>query len=93
MIVGPMIIVIGLSLRQLRLVILQLQLKMWHHGKLFSSGVTFLTIILVAVKAKGFPKIIPFLFRCCGYIMALIVGMVDFSLFEGIRFSHYLNFK
>jgi len=54
--------------------------------------VTFLTIVIVAVKAKGFLKIIPFLIGIvAGYLMSLAVGLVDFEIFKDITFSQYQN--
>lgn len=94
-IVGPMIIVIGLSLAPVAIGNITTAIENVAPWKNYLvAGVTFLTIVLVAVKAKGFPKIIPFLFGIvAGYIMALIVGMVDFSLFEGIRFFSLPKFQ
>jgi uracil permease len=93
--VGPMIIVIGLSLAPVAISNITTAIENVEPWKNYVvAGVTFLTIIIVAVKAKGFPKIIPFLFGIiAGYIAALIVGMVDFSSFEGIRFFSIPNFK
>lgn len=98
-IVGPMIMVIGLSLAPVAV-----NQIMYIGGNAAGTAagwqyyvvaiVTFLTIIIVAVKARGFAKIIPFLFGvAAGYLTSLAVGIVDFSLFEGIKVFSVPNFK
>lgn len=99
-IVGPMIMVIGLSLAPVAVGQI-----MYLNGDSVAADpagwqyyvvaiVTFLTIVIVAVKAKGFPKIIPFLFGIfTGYLTSLAVGIVDFTLFEGIRFFSVPKFQ
>jgi uracil permease len=98
-IVGPMIIVIGLSLAPVAI-----NQIMYLNGDtgLGKAGwqyyvvafVTFLTIVIVAVKAKGFAKIIPFLFGiAAGYIASLAVGIVDYSLFKDITVFSVPNFQ
>ena len=42
--------------------------------------VTFLTTVIVMVRGKGFIKIVPFLIGIItGYIVSIIVGLVDFG--------------
>ncbi|MGI6781343.1 MAG: uracil-xanthine permease family protein [Acholeplasmataceae bacterium] len=98
-IVGPMIIVIGLSLAPVAVG------QIMYLGGDAANGaadwkyylvavITFLTIVIVAVKAKGFSKIIPFLFGIgAGYIASLAVGIVDYDLFKGIQFLSVPNFQ
>ena len=49
--------------------------------------ISFLTTAFVMTKAKGFLKIIPFLIGIIvGYILAVILGMVDFESFTTAKF-------
>lgn len=95
-VVGPMIMVIGLSLAPVAVSqitnLASGQVIGWE-GYLVAS-VTFITIIIVSVKAKGFIKIIPFLFGIlAGYLTSLAVGIVDYSLFDNLSFFHIPNFQ
>ncbi len=95
-IVGPMIMVIGLSLAPVAVG----QITNLADGSIIGwegylvASVTFLTIIIVSLKGRGFIKIIPFLFGIlAGYITSLAVGIVDYSLFDNLRFFHLPNFQ
>jgi len=49
--------------------------------------VTFATVVIVALKGKGFFKIIPFICAIfAGYVVSIILGLVDFSGFETAKF-------
>lgn len=80
-IVGPMIMIIGLGLApsavsQLRLVgESSVSIK-----SVIVILVTFLTTSLVALKGKGFLKLIPFIIGIAsGYIVSILLGMIDFT--------------
>lgn len=98
-IVGPMIMVIGLSLAPVA--VGQITTIQTETGPVASDWrfyvvalVTFLTIVVVAVKAKGFLKIIPFLIGIVvGYLVSLAVGIVDFSVFEKLTFFSVPKFQ
>ncbi len=98
-IVGPMIMVIGLSLAPVAVgQITTIKVNGidtatdWRYYVV--ALVTFLTIVIVAVKAKGFLKIIPFLIGIvAGYLMSLAVGLVDFEIFKDITFFSIPKFQ
>ena len=80
-VIGPMIMIIGLGLApsaigQIGLASgTELDVKV-----LVVAIVSFLVTALVMTKAKGFLKVIPFLIGIiAGYIMAVILGIIDFS--------------
>ena len=78
-VIGPMIIVIGLSLASTA--VSNANLISGGDPKLIAIALfTFLLTAFVSTKAKGFFKIIPFLTGIAGgYILAVILGCVDFS--------------
>lgn len=95
-IVGPMIIVIGLSLAPVAIgQLTQVSGANPANWKGYLVGlVTFLTVVIVNVKGKGFIKIIPFLFGIVvGYLLSLAVGIVDYELFKGIKFFALPEFR
>ena len=79
-VIGPMIIIIGLGLapnavKQIGLSGTEL---LWQ--PLVVALVSFLVTAFVAVAAKGFFKVIPFLMGIVsGYLAAIAVGLVDFT--------------
>lgn len=80
-VIGPMIMIIGLGLApsaigQIGLTSgTELDIKV-----LVVAIVSFLVTAIVMTKAKGFLKVIPFLIGIvAGYIMAVILGLIDFS--------------
>lgn len=94
-IVGPMIIIIGLSLSEVAVSKLTKitnsdgtqSTEIWK-GYLVGL-VTFITIVIIAIKGKGFLKIIPFIFGIvAGYLMALALGIVDYTKFYNLSFFH-----
>ena len=79
-VIGPMIMVIGLTLAPSAVTQMGLAKGEFVLKKLAVALVSFLMTAIVAVGAKGFFKIIPFLIGIIsGYITAVILGMVDFS--------------
>lgn len=93
-VIGPMIIIIGLSLAPVAI----------NSAGLNGSGswkepvvalITLLTVVFLSVKAKGFLKIVPFLVAIfVGYIAAIAVGLVDITtVFTGYAFFQIPNFS
>jgi uracil permease len=79
-VIGPMIIIIGLSLapNAINQIGLSGTELVWEN--LLVAFVAFAVTIVVAIYAKGFLKIIPFLMGIIsGYIVSLALGIVDFS--------------
>ena len=80
-VIGPMIMIIGLGLAPSAISQIGLGTGVdidWRG--VIVAVVTFLTTAIVMVRAKGFIKIIPFLIGIVtGYILAIILGMVDFT--------------
>ena len=79
-VVGPMIMVIGLSLAPTAISEIGLDLAVvpWTH--LLVAFISFLVTALVAVRGKGLLQVIPFLVGIVvGYIVAAALGMVDFT--------------
>lgn len=79
-VVGPMIMIIGLSLASNAASQIGLTATGFEWKSLVVALVAFLVTALTAVGAKGFLKVIPFLIGITsGYIMSLILGIVDFQ--------------
>ena len=79
-IVGPMIIIIGLSLAPSAINQIGLSEGIIVWKSLIVAIVSFLVTALVAIYGKGFIKVVPFLFGIiAGYILSIILGLVDFS--------------
>ncbi len=80
-VMGPMIIIIGLSLAST--VVSQIGLNpsgTINVKELSIAFVTFIATVIVALKAKGFLKASPFLIGIlAGYIYSVIIGVIDFS--------------
>lgn len=79
-VVGPMIMIIGLSLapNAINQIGLNGDAIVWQ--SLVVAIVSFLVTALVAVYAKGFFKIIPFLIGIVtGYVLSICFGLVDFD--------------
>ena len=96
-IIGPMIIVIGLGLANSAVTNAGFVAKGdWR--KMLVAVVTFLIAAFINTKGKGFIKIIPFLFAIIGgYILSIILGLVDLSPVEKAAWfelpKFYLPFK
>jgi uracil permease len=77
-IIGPMIMIIGLSLASVAIGSSGLAGGTWQ--QMLVASFSFVIVILVAIKAKGFLRIIPFLCGIIGgYLLAVILGIVDFT--------------
>ena len=85
-VIGPMIMVIGLGLAPNA--INQIGLSGNLDGKaIIVALISFLVTVIVATRAKGFLKIIPFLVGITtGYVVAIIMGMVDFKPLQDASF-------
>lgn len=102
-VIGPMIIIIGLSLAPVA--IGQAGLAPNSGDSYFAflatswknpiiAFITFISVIGIALKGKGFYRIVPFLIAVVvGYTTAVILGVVDLSLvFDGYSFVQAPNF-
>jgi uracil permease len=79
-VVGPMIMVIGLSLAPTAISSIGLDMATVPWQNLVIAFVAFLVTALVAVRGKGILQVIPFLVGIiAGYIVAAALGMVDFA--------------
>lgn len=104
-VVGPMIMIIGLSLAPTAIEEIGLNLEKIPWKNIVVALISFLTTGILAVRGKGFLKVIPFLLgMVAGYISSIILGMVNLKeVFETsfiavpnfyISFVHYkLNFS
>lgn len=101
-VIGPMIMIIGLGLAGTA--IGQAGLNPNHSDLGFLAedpinaivaAVTFLIVVLVALLAKGFAKIVPFLIAIVGgYVFSVIVGVVDLAAaFENVSFFSVPKFQ
>lgn len=78
-VIGPMIMVIGLGLVNSAVTNAGF-IKDGTVQQITVAIVTFLITAFINTKAKGFLKIIPFLFGIIGgYIVAVLLGLVDFT--------------
>lgn len=79
-VVGPMIMVIGLSLAPTAISEIGLDQAVIPWTNLIVAFISFLVTALVAVRGKGLIQVIPFLIGIVvGYIVAAALGMVDFT--------------
>lgn len=104
-VVGPMIMIIGLSLAPTAIEEIGLNLEKIPWKNIVVALISFLTTGILAVRGKGFLKVIPFLLgMVAGYISSIILGMANLKeVFETsfiavpnfyIPFVHYkLNFS
>lgn len=83
-VIGPVIMVIGLNLASVA--IDSLGISESTQGGLMVGVVTFIAAALIALKGKGFIKIIPFMLAIIiGYTFAVLIGSVSLSeAFEGV---------
>ncbi len=89
-VIGPMIMIIGLGLAPNAISQIGISTGQDLEWKaIFVALVSFLVTAIVAVRGKGFLKIIPFLVGIVtGYISAVCVGLVDFKpIIEASFFS------
>ncbi len=79
-VVGPMIMVIGLSLAPTAIQEIGLDLTVVPFTNLVVAMVAFIMTAIVAVRGRGMQQVIPFLIGIIfGYIAAALLGMVDFA--------------
>lgn len=77
-VIGPMIMVIGLGLAPSAISSIGINGDVFSKKALLVAFVSFIVTVLTATKAKGFMKVIPFLIGIfTGYILSIILGMVD----------------
>ena len=93
-VIGPMIIIIGLSLAPVAIGSAGFNGTTSYKEPLVAI-ITFLTVVILSVKARGFLRIVPFLVAIfVGYVAAVIVGLVDLStVFAGYSFLQLPNFS
>jgi len=92
-IIGPMIIIIGLSLAPVAVNQIGLYGDTINWNNVLVAFIAFITTVVVATKAKGFLKVIPFLMGIiAGYISAIILGIVDFTVFKEAAILSIPNF-
>lgn len=86
-IIGPMIMVIGLSLAGSAIGNIGLTAdSVFNWKNLVVATIAFLVTALTMTRAKGFLKVIPFLIGIIsGFVVAAILGMVDFTLVKEAR--------
>lgn len=93
-IVGPMIMIIGLSLAPTAInqigIVSQSTI---NYKTLIVALITFLTTILVMLKGKKIFSVIPFLIGIIvGYITSICFGIVDFAGIQNVNFFSMPNF-
>ena len=106
-VIGPMIMIIGLGLAGVATGQSGIS-PAFYAGDEYLTGlfvgwgwkapvvalVTFLTVVFVGLKGKGFFRIVPFLIAIVvGYVLSVILGVVDLrSAFEGVRLFNLPDF-
>ena len=79
-VIGPMIMIIGLSLAPNAIKQMGLSGGPLVWQDLLVAFTAFIVTVIFAIYAKGFLKVIPFLMGIMsGYLLAVCLGMVDFS--------------
>ncbi len=93
-VIGPMIIIIGMTLAPVAISTSGFNGSQGWEVPLVAA-ITFLSVVILSTKAKGFLRIVPFLVSIfVGYIAAVIVGIVDLAAaFEGVKFFQLPNFS
>lgn len=80
-VIGPMIMIIGLGLAPNAISQMGLASEEFMWKEVLVAVVSFLVTAIVMTRAKGFLKVIPFLVGIAsGYILAVCLGMVDFTV-------------
>ena len=94
-VIGPMIMIIGLGLAPSAIGQIGLSSGTDLDVKVLVVALTsFLVTAIVMTKAKGFLKIIPFLVGIIsGYVLACILGMIDFKAVGDASFFQLPAFK
>lgn len=79
-VVGPMIMIIGLSLAPTAVDEIGLNSDTVSIKNIIVALTAFLTTGVLAIKGKGFLRVIPFLIgMIAGYVMSMILGIVDYA--------------
>lgn len=92
-VVGPMIMIIGLSLAPSAISQMGLSSGVIEWKSLVVALVAFLVTAITAVGAKGFFKVIPFLIGIVsGYVAAICLGLVDFTAVSNAAFFEMPKF-
>lgn len=92
-IVGPMIMVIGLSLAPTAVSEIGLNSANIPWKNLIIAIVSFLVTAVLAVRGKGILKVIPFLIGIVsGYIVSMVLGVVDYSAIMSAKIIEIPNF-
>lgn len=90
-VIGPMIMIIGLGLAPTAISEMGISSDVMNidYKSVIVAVFTFLVTAIVMLKGKGFLKVIPFLVgMVSGYILSVILGMVDFTpVIEAAFFS------
>ncbi|MBR3161204.1 MAG: uracil-xanthine permease [Bacilli bacterium] len=93
-VIGPMIMIIGLGLAPSAVSQMGLSSETIDIKVVAVSFIAFLTTALIMTRAKGFFKIIPFLIGIVvGYIVAVMLGLVDFKAVSDASFLSIPVFK
>ena len=86
-VVGPMIMIIGLSLapNAINQIGLNSDALVWQN--IVVALFSFLVTVIISLYGKGFFKVIPFLIGIAsGYILSIILGIVDFTAVSNSEF-------
>ena len=93
-VIGPMIMIIGLGLAPTAIDSMGLSSEVLDVKTVVVALVSFIVTALVMTRAKGFLKVIPFLIGILsGYIVAICLGMIDFTSVKEASFFSIPNFK
>lgn len=93
-VIGPMIMIIGLGLAPSAISQIGIAAGSAMEWKtVLVAFVSFLVTAVVMTKAKGFLQVIPFLIGIIsGYVVALMLGMIDFTPVMEAKFFDIPNF-
>ena len=92
-VIGPMIMIIGLSLAPSAVSQIGLSSGIIEWKSLLVALIAFLVTVITSVGAKGFFKVIPFLLGIVsGYLASICLGMVDFTAVNSAKFFELPNF-
>jgi len=92
-VIGPVIIIIGLSLAPVAIGSAGLDGASGFIVPLVAV-ITFASVVIISLLGRGFFKLVPFLLAIfIGYIAAVVFGLVDMAeVFEGYKFLQIPNF-
>lgn len=86
-VVGPMIIIIGLSLAGVAVGNIGIGPNGGSWQTIIVAIITFLAAAIISIKARGFLKIVPFLVAILiGYVAAIIFNQVDYNIYANATF-------